>query len=126
MENDLPVRDLSKCNYCGDCVKVCPVDAMVGRRTGWLARAGGKHGKHPYFAYEVAGFLVDEQVFALVEKTVNWYREKGHGRERIGATIERLGLDSYIDEVVAPLGLETIRDPEDRLKYYARGNFYDR
>ena len=124
MENDLPVRDYSKCIACGDCVKICPADAMVDKRTGWLARVGGKHGKHPYFSYEVANFLTDEQVFVLIEKTVAWYQENGQGRERIGATIDRVGLDRYLDEVVSPLELEIIRDPKDRIKYYARGNFY--
>ncbi len=124
MEKDLPVRDWGKCISCGDCVKVCPVDAMVSKRIGWLARVGGKHGKHPYFSYEVANFLTDEQVFGLIEKTVEWYQKNGIGRERIGAAIERLGLDKYIDEVVIPLGLEPIRDSKDRMKYYTKGNFY--
>lgn len=124
MEGELPVRDWDKCIYCGDCVKVCPVDAMLSKRIGWLARVGGKHGKHPYFSYEVANFLTDEQVFSLIEKTVEWYREKGVGRERIGAVIERLGLDAYMDEVIVPLGLEPIRDSKERSKFYAKGNFY--
>src|SRR3972149_11455736 len=38
MDGDLPVRDWDKCIHCGDCVKVCPVDAMVSKRTGWLVR----------------------------------------------------------------------------------------
>jgi len=124
MEGKLPVRDPDKCVYCGDCVKVCPLDAMVTNRKGWLARVGGKHGKHPYFAYEVANFLTDEQVYALIEKTLEWYRQNAIGRERIGATIERLGLDKYINEVVIPLGLEAITDDKERAKYYAKGNFY--
>lgn len=126
MENDLPVRDWDKCVYCGDCIKVCPLDAMVSKRVGWLARVGGKHGKHPYFAYEVANFLNDEQVYSLIEKTTEWYQQHGIGRERIGSVIERLGLDKYIDEVVVPLGLEPVRDAKDRVKYYAKGNFYGR
>ena len=124
MEDSLPVRDMGKCIKCGDCVKVCPVDAMVSRRVGWLARVGGKHGKHPYASYEVASFLSDEETLSLIEKTLDWYRDNGHGRERIGATIERLGLDHYMDEVVEPLKLEAVRDPLDRLKYYTRGNSY--
>jgi len=126
MDGDLPVRDWDKCIYCGDCVKVCPVDSMVSKRIGWLARAGGKHGKHPYFSYEIANFLTDEQVFSIIEKTVAWYRDNAVGRERIGGAIERLGLDKYMDEVVVPLGLEAVRDPKDRMKYYAKGNYYGR
>jgi len=124
MEGKLPVRDWNRCISCGDCVKVCPVEAMIGKRVGWLARVGGKHGKHPYFSYEVAKFLTDEQVFALIEKTLEWYRGNGEGRERIGATIERVGLDRFMDEVVDALGLEAIRTPEERAKYYTRGNLY--
>jgi dissimilatory sulfite reductase (desulfoviridin) alpha/beta subunit len=124
MQDGLPVRDHSRCIHCGDCVKVCPVDAMVSKRVGWLARVGGKHGKHPYLSYEIANFLTDAQVCDLVGKTLEWYHETAQGRERIGVTIERVGLTRYFDEVVGPLGLEEIRDAKDRLKYYARGNFY--
>jgi len=125
MENGLPVRDLSKCIGCGDCIKVCPVDAMVVARKGWLVRVGGKHGKHPIFAYEVANLVQEEGVYALMEKTLEWYRQNGQGRERIGATIGRVGVEKYIQEVVKPLGLEAIERPEDRRKYRATGNFYE-
>ena len=124
MEKDLPVRDMSKCNYCGDCVKVCPVDAMVAQRKGWLVRAGGKHGKHPIYAWEVAQFASDEQVLALIPKTVEWYKEKGVGRERIGAVFLRQGVQPYINEVVKPLGLDTVDTVEERRKYKSEGNFY--
>ena len=125
MEGELPRRDLSKCNYCGDCVKVCPVDAMLVRRRGWLARVGGRHGKHPLYAYEVAQFISDEQACALIEKTLAWYREKGRGRERIGGVFARLGLSSYLGDVVKPLGLEAIEDPADRRRYWTGGNSYE-
>ncbi|TAK33739.1 MAG: 4Fe-4S dicluster domain-containing protein [Chloroflexota bacterium] len=124
MEGGLPVRDDDKCNGCGDCIKVCPLDAMLPARKGWLVRVGGKHGKHPLYAYEVANYATDEQVYALIEKTVEWYKDAGQGRERIGATIERIGLRRYLDEVVVPLGLEPITEPAARLKYRAGGNFY--
>ena len=124
MVNELPVRDYRKCIYCGDCVKVCPVDAMVTLRRGWLVRAGGKHGRHPIYAYEIAQFVTDEQCFSLIEKTVHWYQENGEGRERIGATFGRTGLPKYLDEVVKPLGLEVIETSEARKKYQAGGNLY--
>lgn len=124
MDDGLPIRDLDRCNYCGDCIKVCPVDAMLPKRLGWLARAGGKHGKHPLFAYEVAQFLDDEQACSLIEKTLEWYRENATGRERIGAAMARSGLQAYLDQVVKPLGLDVIEDPAARHRYRAGGNFY--
>jgi dissimilatory sulfite reductase (desulfoviridin) alpha/beta subunit len=125
MVNGLPVRDSGKCLYCGDCIKVCPVDAMVAARKGWLVRVGGKHGKHPIHAYEIAQFVPDDKCLALIERTTEWYRKNAKGRERIGAVIERLGLSGYLAEVAGPLGLEVIERPEARLKFRASGNFYD-
>ena len=122
--NGLPVRDNNKCIYCGDCIKVCPVDAMVTGRKGWLVRAGGKHGRHPIFAYEVAQLASDEKCFPIIEKTMEWYQAHGEGRERIGTTIARLGLSRYIDEVVKPLDLEVIETPEERKRFRTGGNLY--
>lgn len=124
MVNGLPVTDKSRCLYCGDCVKVCPIDAMEVTRRGWLVRAGGKHGKHPFYAYEVAQFVPDDKCFALIDRTAEWYRSNAAGRERLGATLGRLGLAAYLAEVVRPLGLEVIETPEERRKFRARGNFY--
>lgn len=124
MVDELPVKDISKCIYCGDCIKVCPIDAMIEARKGWLVRVGGKHGRHPLYSYEVAQFASDEQCLALIEKTMAWYQSNGEGRERIGATIGRLGLAKYINEVAKPLSLEVIEKAEDRRKFWAKGNLY--
>ena len=124
MENELPVRDESRCTYCGDCIKICPVDALIVARKGWLVRAGGKHGRHPIHSWEVAKFVTDEQCFPLIEKTLEWYKEKAEGKERLGATIIRLGLDEYIGDVVKPMGIEAIESAAERQKFYSLGNFY--
>ncbi len=120
----LPLRDMDKCIYCGDCIKICPMDAMLTARKGWLVRVGGKHGRHPLYAYEIAQFVSDEQCFPLIEKTMAWYQTNAEGRERIGAAILRLGLAKYLDEVVKPLTLEVIEKSGERRKFRARGNFY--
>ncbi len=122
--DDLPVRDTGKCIYCVDCIKVCPVDAMIVGRKGWLVRVGGKHGRHPIYAYEVAQFISDEGCSPLIEKTMEWYQANGQGRERIGAVIGRLGLSRYLDEVVKTTGLEVIAKPEERRKFWVEGNLY--
>jgi dissimilatory sulfite reductase (desulfoviridin) alpha/beta subunit len=85
---------------------------------------GGKHGKHPIHSWEIAQFVSDEGCLALIEETLEWYRAQGRGRERIGATIVRLGLEEYIEKVVRPLGLEAIDTPEARRKFRAGGNVY--
>ena len=94
-EGELPVRDLDRCISCGDCIKACPFDAMVVKRIGHAVYVGGKHGKHPHVAYPVAAFVPDEQVFDVIETTMRWYRGHGNRRERIGDTLDRVGVDSY-------------------------------
>ncbi|NIM05665.1 MAG: 4Fe-4S dicluster domain-containing protein [Armatimonadetes bacterium] len=103
-EEDLPVRDLDKCISCGDCIKVCPFDAMVPKRIGHAIHVGGKHGKHPHTAYPVAEFVPDEQVMDVIEKTMTWYREHGEKGERIGNTLDRVGIDSYRRTLRAVVG----------------------
>ncbi len=120
----LPIKDTSKCIYCGDCIKVCPLDAMIAGKKGWLIRVGGKHGRHPIYGYEIALFASDKNCFSVIEKTIDWYQAKAKGRERIGTTICRLGLSNYLDEVIKPLGLEVIEKPEGRRKFWAKGNLY--
>ncbi len=122
LTNGLPVRDDSKCNYCGDCTKICPVDAMVVANLGWLVRVGGNGGKHAMHAYEVAQFVSDEQCLPLIEKTLEWYKANASGRERIGRVISRVGLATYVDEVVRQLVSEPIATLEERRKFGAGGN----
>ena len=94
-DNQLPVRDDSRCISCGDCIKVCPFDAMTPQRIGHAVYVGGKHGRHPHPAYPVAEFVPDKRVPAVIEATLRWYREHGQRGERIGDTLDRVGIDSY-------------------------------
>jgi anaerobic sulfite reductase subunit C len=79
--------------------RACPVDSWKAKRRGWTVRVGGKHGRHPMLAREVFEFLPDEKVHDFIKKTVEWYNKNGQRRERIGVTIERVGLDKFKKEV---------------------------
>lgn len=97
-----PIFDPKKCIYCGDCIRACPTNSWRANRRGWIVRVGGKHGRHPMLAKEVVEFLPDEKVHHFIEKTLKWYKKNGKRRERIGVTIERVGLDKFKKEVVEP------------------------
>ncbi len=112
MEGDLPVRNWENCISCGDCIKVCPFDAMVPARVGHAVYVGGKHGKHPHAAYPVAQFVPDEKTFAAMEKTMEWYNIHGQRGERIGETLDRVGLGSYRAFMRETIG-EHLIPPED-------------
>jgi len=113
-----------KCIYCGDCIKVCPSSAWQDKRKGHLVRVGGKHGKHPLMAYEVAIFVGDDKVPELIRKTTEWYAGNGKKKERIGVTLTRVGLTRYLEEVIKPLGLQAITTDQERIRYWLSGNLY--
>ena len=73
----------AKCVYCGDCLRSCPTGACRAQRTGWMVRAGGKHGRHPVTGAKIAEFLPDEKVPEVIEAVLAWYAKAGQGRGRI-------------------------------------------
>ena len=48
--------------------------------------------------YEIAVVLSvkleDEERTAIIEKIMLWYRENGYAKERLGATVDRLGIEA--------------------------------
>jgi dissimilatory sulfite reductase (desulfoviridin) alpha/beta subunit len=123
-DDELPVRDLDNCISCGDCVKVCAFDAMVPARIGHAVYVGGKHGKHPHVAYPVAQFVPDELVLDVMQVTIAWYREHGKKGERIGDTIDRVGIDSYRRVLRNVVGDELLLTDADLKKPRWRSIFY--
>jgi len=122
-DEQLPLRDHDRCISCGDCIKVCPFDAMIPKRIGHAVYVGGKHGRHPHVAYPVAQFVPDEHVPAVIETTLRWYREYGNRGERIGDTLDRVGIDSYrraLKSVVgdALLAAADLQKPKWRRLFY--------
>ncbi|MBI2874418.1 MAG: 4Fe-4S dicluster domain-containing protein [Firmicutes bacterium] len=108
----LPVYDPDRCISCGDCIKVCPTDALLEKRKGHAVYAGGKHGKHPHVAYPLAEFVPDDQVFTVLEKVMEWYRANGKERERIGVTIDRVGINSLRRALAEVIPQNVIRPDE--------------
>ncbi|ODS34793.1 MAG: nitrite and sulphite reductase 4Fe-4S subunit [Candidatus Scalindua rubra] len=75
---------------------------MDRKTKGLGCRAGGKHGRHPRKANEIMLFLPDEKVLDFIEQTLDWYKKNGKRGERIGTTIDRVGLEKYGEEVARP------------------------
>lgn len=95
-ETGKPIYDKNNCIYCGDCIRACPTESWRALRYGNFVRLGGKHGRHPRPSDDAAIFIPDEKIPEVIEKTLEWYKINGKRGERIGTTIDKVGLDSYI------------------------------
>ncbi len=91
--DDGPVFDYDRCLNCGDCTRVCPVEAIREEQAGFKLMAGGKLGRHPRLAGVVMEMTGEGEMLAAVERAIKAYMEHGLDGERFAAMVERLGID---------------------------------
>jgi NAD(P)H-nitrite reductase large subunit len=72
---------------------------FFGTDTGFTAVAGGKGGGTPRAGREIAHDLSADQAVVLARKIIVFYRENGKFPERLGATIDRVGFDTFVKAV---------------------------
>ncbi len=68
---------------------------LIGHKEGWQLVIGGNVGAVPRIAQEVATELDDTQVMDAITKTIQCYRDLAKKGERLGKTIERVGLEPF-------------------------------
>lgn len=95
MQDEKPVIDPGRCILCGDCLHCCPTDAWKAERTGYSVFAGGMNGRHPQLGEKIAEFVDEEQGMRIVQRCVDFYRQRGNRRERFGDLIRRVGMDEF-------------------------------
>jgi NAD(P)H-nitrite reductase large subunit len=66
---------------------------LTGYDEGWTLTVGGNVGSQPRIGKELAKGLNDNQAFEMVEKVLEYYKTNAKKGERLGAMIDRLGLD---------------------------------
>ncbi|MCP4131559.1 MAG: 4Fe-4S dicluster domain-containing protein [bacterium] len=93
--------DEEKCINCSICTKNCPTDAWKEGRAGYIIWIGGTMGKKPRIATRLTGVIEDkEEVYRLVDRTIEYYRAHGRKKERFGHTIERIGEEKVRKEIL--------------------------
>ena len=96
------VTDRNKCTKCGVCVGKCPFGAVPKEAvSACRIYVGGTWGKTRRMGTLLSGLYSEEQVPEVIEKVMLWYKENGEPKERLGAAIDRLGvetLEKYINE----------------------------
>lgn len=76
--------DLSRCLACGQCFRACPTGSLSAGREGYRVLLGGKLGRHPRLARELAGIFNEDQLIALLTELLSIYKARNRRGERLG------------------------------------------
>ena len=67
----------------------------MGMKNGWKLFAGGNGGGRPRFSQEPTRDLPTEQALELIDKIIEFYKSNGKPHQRLGAMIEKTGLNEF-------------------------------
>lgn len=89
------VVDGGKCTKCGVCVGKCPFGAAP-KEAESVCRifVGGTWGKTQRMGTRLSATFTPDEVPEVIEKVMLWYKENGYVKERLGATVDRLGTEA--------------------------------
>lgn len=92
--------DASKCTKCGVCVGKCPFGAVPKEAiSACRVYVGGTWGKKQRMGTLLNNVYSVEQIPEIIEKVMLWYKENGFAKERLGAAIDRIGIENFENEI---------------------------
>jgi NAD(P)H-nitrite reductase large subunit len=72
---------------------------VMGTATGYTLMVGGSAGLKPRLADVVAKGLSEDEVLAAVDRIVEFFKDYGENRKRLGTIIDKIGLEEFKKEV---------------------------
>lgn len=112
VENSCPIKvarmedgkvkiDTAACNHCGRCISKCPFGAVNESAVGYKVYIGGRWGKKVAEGKPLDKiFTTEEEVLAVTERAILFFRDEGISGERFADTIARLGFDYVQDKLL--------------------------
>lgn len=73
---------------------------LIGKKTGWIVAIGGNVGAFPRIGKELIRDLDDDTALQVIEKVLALYQEIAKSHERLGKTIERVGMKPFEECIV--------------------------
>ncbi len=74
---------------------------VMGTPKGWKILVGGNSGTRPRIADVLAeGIDTDEEVLAIIEKIINWYKAEPKKEQRLCRIVEQMGIDAFRQAVL--------------------------
>ncbi len=93
--------DAGACNHCGRCISKCPFGAVNESAVGYKVYIGGRWGKRVAEGRPLEKiFTSEEEVLAVTERAILFFRDEGISGERFADTIARLGFDYVQDKLL--------------------------
>lgn len=87
--------DHDKCLKCGKCIKACPTGTIATKTKGFRIQLGGKLGRHPRLAQELEGVFSEDEVLAIIKRSVELYKEKSKHGERFAEILTGNDFDLF-------------------------------
>ena len=88
--------DESLCTKCGVCIEKCPfgVTEPVTKPV-FAIYVGGTWGKHTRMGTRLNRFYERDELETMVEKVLLWFKDNAYQKERLGAAIDRVGVEAF-------------------------------
>ncbi len=125
LKDSLPVFDNGNCVHCMHCINVMTEALSPGRERGAAILLGGKNTLKvgamggtvivPFMKMET-----DEDIAAFIslsQSIIDWWTDNGFEHERVGETIERVGLKHFLDGVGLPVSVDMVTKPRSNPYY---------
>ena len=90
-------RDI--CTSCGVCAGgKCPFGAVeADGDVMYRIFVGGTWGKKTRMGTPLSRFVKREEIFPILEKTMLWFKDNAYSKERLGAAMDRVGVEKLED-----------------------------
>ena len=73
----------------------------MGKKKGWTVFTGGAGARKPRLADVLIEDVDSDRALEIIRKVVDYYKENAKKHERIGAMMERIGMDALKTTVLS-------------------------
>lgn len=88
------------CTACGVCTGKCPFQAVAHHdEVKFQIFVGGTWGKKTRNGTPLSRLVEMDEIFPLLEKTMLWFKKYAYEKERLGAAIDRIGVEKLEEEL---------------------------
>lgn len=88
------------CVNCGGCVRACRTKGFVAKEKGGEIFVGGRFGREMRIADSLGKIFKEDEIVPMIDKIMEHYREVGLPGERISKTMDRIGKEEFLSEIL--------------------------